>query len=161
MTDIATEQEKQAMVTSLRLLAATPKSRKALEEKLKERGYAIEIVEKVLGKLERQGILNDSSFAQSVMQTLLIHRPSGRKRISYELKKRGIGQALVEQLMEKYPAREEREKAIELASNKWDRWENLEKAKRRKKLYDFLVRRGFDFALSREAVEWVERDRAA
>lgn len=154
------EQERQALVTSLRLLAATPKSRKGLARKLEERGFSQEVIEGTLDRLERQGLLNDRSLAQSLFQSYIYHRPSGRKRIAFEMGKRGIKDSTIEEVLEKYTPQEEKEKASELARDKVLRWKKLERMKRRKKIYDFLVRRGFDFSLSREVVGEVEKELA-
>ncbi len=151
------EQEKQAFVTSLRLLAASPKSRKSLERKLEEKGYDAGIIARVVKRLEAQGLLDDRAFAQLVFESLLGRRRSGRKRIAFELERKGIADALVGEVLEKYTPEDEREKARELARDKWERWQKLEGPKRRKKVYDFLVRRGFEFDLCRNVVNEVAR----
>lgn len=151
-------QERQALVTALRMLAATPKSRKNLQQKLEQKGFDRNVLESTLARLERQGLLNDRTFALSLYQSLSSYRPSGRKRIAYELEKRGIEETHIQEILEKYSPEEERNKAIELAWQKHERWKNLEPVKRKKKIYDFLVRRGFDFSLSRDVVREVERN---
>lgn len=152
------EQEKQALVTSLRLLTVTPKSRRGLARKLEERGFPQTVIEGTLDHLEKQGVLNDRALGQSLLQSYLYRRPSGRKRIAFEMEKRGIKDSLIEELLEKDTPEEERARALDLARNKVAGWKKLDRTKRRKKLYDFLVRRGFDFNLSREVAEEVERE---
>ena len=71
--------------------------------------------------------------------------------------KRGIGETLIREVLEKYSPEEERERARELARDKFERWQKLEPMKRRKRVYDFLVRRGFDFAMTRDLVEEIEK----
>lgn len=149
------EQEKQATLTALRLLAATPKSKVRLKQKLKEKGYPSQVIEETLGRLEQDGILNDKNFAASVFQTFSQYRPSGRKRIVFEMKKRGIGERVISETLQTFDAGAEREAALGLAEAKLNRWQKLEPARRRKKIYDFLIRRGFDFTLSREIVDGV------
>lgn len=152
------EQERQALVTSLRLLAASPKSRKLLEQKLLDKGFEPAAVSAALKRLEGQGFLNDRLFAQTVFESLLGRRVSGRKRVAFELKKRGVPAALIQELLEGYSPDEEREKAFELAQDRYRRWERLERVKRQKKIYDFLIRRGFDFSIAKGVVDAVERE---
>ena len=152
------EQEKQATITALRLLAATAKSKRRLKQRLREKGYPDEIIEGTLTRLERDGILNDRNFALSVFQTFSNSRVSGRKRIAFEMQKRGVEGKLVEEILGSYGPGEEREKAAELAKIKFDHWQKLEPMARRKKTYDFLIRRGFDFSLSRDIVERLEHE---
>ena len=150
------EQEKQATLTAVRLLAATPKSRKRLKQKLEERGFPSEMINIVLNRLEKQGVLNDRNLAASLFQTYSIYRPSGRKRIIFEMGKRGIGERAIDETLENYTAQAEREKALELAKAKAFRWQKLEKIKRQKKIYDFLLRRGFDYGIARAVLEEIE-----
>lgn len=147
------EQEKQALVTALRLLTATPKSRKGLQDKLKQKGYPPEVLDVTLDRLEKQGLLNDRALAQSLCQSYVNYKFSGRKRIAFELGKKGIRQNLIHEVLESYSPEEEKDKALELAKQKWDRWTRLDKMKRRKKVYDFLLRRGFDFNIARETID--------
>lgn len=152
------EQEKQALVTALRLLTATPKSRQKLQEKLEGRGYSKNVLQNTLDHLEKQGLLNDRAYGQSVVQSYRNYRLAGRKKIIFELKRKGLQPSLIHELLGNYSAEEEREKAHELAKAKFEKLKKLEPVKRRKKLYDFLIRRGFDFNISRDTVEQLERN---
>ena len=153
------EQEKQATITALRLLTATPKSKARLKQKLKEKGYPSQVIDGTLSRLEREGLLNDKNFAFSVFQTFSQYRPSGRKRIAFEMKKRGIGEGMIDKILEKFDPESERQAALQLAETKLNRWQKLEPTKWRKKIYDFLIRRGFDFTLAREIVDGIDKGR--
>lgn len=153
------EQEKQAIVSALRLLTATPKSKKALQKKLEERGFPIEIVKEVLAKLENQGLLNDRSYAQAIVQTLTVQKVSGKRRIAFELEKRGLAPSVIEEALNNCSEESERERALELAKDRWERFQKIETRKRYKKVYDFLIRRGFDFALCRDVLHEVGSDK--
>lgn len=146
------EKEKQALLTSLRLLAATPKSTVVLRQKLERRGYDSTVIQKTLDYLRTQGVLDDRVYAQSVMQSLTHRRISGRKRIAFELGKRGIAEPLVRDLLEAYPREVERERALQIALEKYHQWKAFDRLKRQKKIYDFLARRGFDFELCRDVL---------
>ncbi len=151
------EQEKQATITALRLLTATPKSKARLKQKLKEKGYPSQVIEGTVSRLEQDGLLNDKSFAASIFQTFSQYRPSGRKRIAFEMKKRGLGEKVIDEMLQKFDPEAERQAALQLAETKSNRWQKLEPMKRRKKIYDFLLRRGFDFTLAREIVDGIDK----
>jgi len=153
-----TDQKKQAWLTSLRMLAATPKSRKQLEKKLIDKGYFAEVVEEILNRLEETHILNDKAYATNVMSRYQGAKSSGRKRIEFELKKRGVSGKVREELLSEISGDDERVRARELADNRWDRFKNLEFQKRKKKVYDFLCRRGFDFQIARECLDQVVKE---
>ena len=158
MTDSLPEQEKQAWIVSLRLLAATPKSVKELRDKLTAKGFPEGVVEKTIGMLESKGLLSDKAFAQNIVARFTQGNPSGSRKISFELKRKGVPAKMREEILEGLNPDEERERARELAGVKWERFAKLDGQKRKRRVYDFLLRRGFDFQLVRDVVEQLERD---
>lgn len=140
------------------MLTASPKTRRQLKERLEGKGFDPAIVEEVLSKMEEQGLVSDRTLAQAWTRSFLETKPSGRKRIAFELKKRGIQEEDIQTALVGYTLEEERVRAKEVAKRQAERWKGLERRLRQKRLYDFLVRRGFEFSLSRETVEAVEAE---
>ena len=158
MTDsFPDEQEKQAWIVSLRLLAATPKSVKELRDKLATKGFPAGVVDKTIETLEARGILSDRAFAQNIVARFTQGRPSGNRKISFELKRKGVPSKVREEVLETLNSEEERERAREIAGGKWERFSKLDPEKRKRRVYDFLLRRGFDFQLVRDLIEELER----
>lgn len=145
-------QQQQAWVSSLRLLAATPKTRKELAKKLSDKGYPETVIEETLVKLETQGLLSDLAFAKNLAAKLTQGKPSGRRKISFELKRRGISSKIQEEILGSMTSEDEAERALELATPKWQQFQRLPAEKRTKRLFDFLLRRGFDFQIVKETV---------
>ncbi len=152
------EQAKQAWLVSLRLLAATPKSAKELSHKLATKGFPEEVIAKTLQMLESKGLLSDRVFAQNIVTRFTQSQPSGNRRIDFELKRKGVPSRMREEILEGLNPKEETERARELAKMKWERFSRLDPEKRKKRTYDFLMRRGFDFQTVRDVVEELERD---
>ncbi|MDD5218233.1 MAG: RecX family transcriptional regulator [Candidatus Omnitrophica bacterium] len=147
------EQKKQAWLTSLRLLAASPKSRGQIMTKLEDKGYPEEVVRETLDMLERRNFLNDKKFAAELAQKFRVAKPSGRKKIAFELKAHGVPPEVCEEILSGWDDVEESQRAQGLACVKWAQTAKLPKAKRWKKVYDFLVRRGFEFQLARDVLD--------
>ena len=145
-------QQKQAWLTSLRLLEATPKTRKELAKKLLDKGLPEPIVEETLDKLEAQGFLSDLAYAKNLTARLTQEKPSGRRKISFELKRHGVPAAIQEELLSGITSAEESERAMSIASLKWPQFERFGTEKRKKRIYDFLIRRGFDFQIVRDVM---------
>lgn len=143
----------QLWMTALRMLAASQKSRSALSKKLSDKGYPAQAVREALDELEKKGILNDRAFAQDLLTRFSQGQLSGRRRIGFELQKRGIPPEVREEMLGGLSDEGERERARELFENRWGLWKNLAPEKRRKKVFDFLLRRGFDFQIVRELME--------
>lgn len=151
-------QAKQAWLTSLRLLAATPKTRKELEKKLVEKGYSEPIIQDTLAGLEKQGFLSDKAYAKNLLSKLTNAKPSGKRKISFEMKRHGISSAIQAEILEEISEEDETAKARELAELKWAQNAKLEPMKRRKKVFDFLIRRGFDFQTTKDILSEVAKN---
>ncbi len=158
--DARAEQKKQASVSALRMLAATPKSRKELNAKLADKGYPADVINETLDKLESQGLLNDRAYAQNLASRYVHGKPSGKRRIAFEMKRRGVPPAIQQEVLGQMDPEAERERGREIAAGRWASWARLEPLKRRKKIFDFLIRRGFDFDLVRDLVEELENSEA-
>ncbi|MSR76923.1 MAG: hypothetical protein EXS63_01665 [Candidatus Omnitrophica bacterium] len=149
-------QKKQAMITSLRLLTATSKSRTELSTRLRDKGYAEEIIQETLTELEKQGVLNDRSFAENLKSRLTVSKPSGARKIEFEMKRHGVPAKIRQEIMEELNPEEEKERARELGSARWKRFSSLPGDKRKKRIFDFLVRRGFSFQIAKDLIEELE-----
>jgi regulatory protein len=150
-------QKKQAQIAALRLLAATPKSRQSLEKKLLEKGYAPAIVRQTLDGLEAQGLLSDRNLAENIAGRFMHSQPSGARRISFEMKRRGIPAPIRNEIIENLNPAEEISRAREAVGGRWQRLAKLDPEKRRKRICDFLIRRGFDFNIAKDVLQELER----
>lgn len=146
-------QKKQAKISSLRLLAATPKSRNELAKKLSEKGFDGRVIRETLDELEKQGLLNDRAYAQEIVVKNTQGHLSGAKKIAFDLKRHGISEEVRVEMLSNLTPEQEAGRAREAALQRWERFKNLPEEKRRKRVYDFLVRRGFDYQIAREVVE--------
>ena len=145
-------QLKQGYIYAVRLLAASKKSESELLRRLSEKGYPEDIAKQVIVELKNQGILDDQKLARETVQWAIQTKKYGRNRISFELKKKGVAANKIARELEQYSKALERETALGLAAERWTKLEKVEYQKRKKRLYDFLINRGFDFEMSREIV---------
>ncbi|MBI4431381.1 MAG: regulatory protein RecX [Candidatus Omnitrophica bacterium] len=143
----------EAFSYSLKLLSGRQYSEAALLEKLRGRGCSKAVYDEVVKKLRRHDLLNDRTFADAVVQNILRFQPSGRRRIRSKLKKRKVPGSVAEELISKIGDEEESHRARELAQRYAVRWAAVPKMRRLKRIYDLLVRRGFDFELCREVID--------
>lgn len=157
---LAEEQAKQAMITCLRLLAASPKSGHELRKKLEVKGYPGPVIEQALNDLRDQGILDDTAYARNLMARLTLGKCAGRHKISFELKRHGISKKISDGLLETLSNEEEAERALEQARLKWAGWASLDPQKRKKRLYDFLVRKGYDFQIAQDILQKLSKGSA-
>ncbi len=149
------EQKKQAMITALRSLTAGDKSEHDLAEKLRQKGYPSAVIEVTLAQLRKEGFLSDEVFAQKLSDYVLRGKRSGTHKLAFELKKRRVPEAIRKQVLNAIDPAEQKLQAYELASAKVLSFKDSDSRVLRKKLYDFLIRKGYDFQLAQEAAQTV------
>jgi regulatory protein len=148
------EERKKAKDRALNFLSYRDRSEKEIQTKLKDVGYDEQIIDWVLKELKRLKFLDDKRFAQSYAQTQMITRPMGEYFLKRELKQKGIDSELIEQTVEKiYEEKDQFSVAIELAQQRKKRYQNIDDMKMKKRVSDFLLRRGFGWDVVSEVLE--------
>ena len=152
------EEKKRAKDRALNFLSYRDRSEKEIRTKLKDVGYEENIIDWVIGELQRLKFLDDQRFAQSYAQTQMITRPMGEYFLKRELKQKGIDTELIEQTVEKiYEEKDQMSVALELAQQRKKRYSNIDEMKAKKRVSDFLLRRGFSWDVVSEVLEqWDE-----
>ena len=137
-----------------KLLSAKQRSVEELREKLSAtRGATKAIVDEAIARLREYGYLDDAKFAQSYASLRLRERPIGRRRLERDLwlkkvDKKTAGDAL-DEVFENTPEAELIERAIAKRIRLRGKPKSREDAK---KLFDHLLRQGFEFELVSDQV---------
>jgi regulatory protein len=133
-----------------RLLNYRLRTRAELSQRLRQKGYSPEMVEKVIGKLSDIGLLDDSRFAEAFIATKIASKPVGRRELERGLREKGVGKEVAEKAMADVRDEEvQTSLALAAAGPKLKSLRRFDPAKRREKLIAFLVRRGFDWDIIR------------
>ncbi len=138
--------EESALKYVSRLMKYRLRSEGEVRKRLLKMGYSEEIVDTVVDRLKKSGILDDERFAYLFAKDELSIRFHGPYVIKRKLKELGVDEDIVEKALEK--AMEEldlRERVREL----FERYKDLRKVK------EVLFRRGFDPSIVDEMeLEW-------
>ncbi|MBO8167681.1 MAG: regulatory protein RecX [Thermoanaerobacteraceae bacterium] len=86
-----------AMAAALRLLNYRWYTEKELKQKLQDKGYHQETVEKVVARLKELDYINDERYAEIWIQDRVKLKPVGRVRLLHELAEKGIERNLAEE----------------------------------------------------------------
>ncbi|MDO8536487.1 MAG: regulatory protein RecX [Candidatus Omnitrophota bacterium] len=136
------------------LLRMRPRSVYEIRNRLKLKGYADTLVEDVVASLERAGELNDEKFAHFWIESRMHMNPAGDVVLRHELKRNGISDNIIETaLTEKAEKYDEYELSLSMAKDRFERLKKLDRRKAMKRIYDFLLRRGFKYDNIRRVVE--------
>jgi len=150
-----------ALVTydrALNLLAAQARSRRDLRRRLLQKGEPEARVDSALDRLAAAGLLSDDAFARQFARSRVLGRGASKRRVRDELFRRGVsGAAANEAIEEVFDDEQVDESAlVEAAARKKLRTlVTLDAPTRRRRLYAFLARRGYDGEQIRAALAQV------
>lgn len=161
-----TEAERRLWDAALRFLAPRPRSRAEVRRRLLtprpsrnpdrvRQAPDAEAVERVLDRLQEQGLLNDAQFAAFWVESRDRFSPRGSRAIAQELRQRGVSREMVD---EAATPEQDEERALAAGRRRLRSLAGLDFAEFRAKLGPFLLRRGFGYEVAREAVRqlWSE-----
>lgn len=131
----------QLMGAVLRFVSFRPRSEKEIREYLGKKLHrshttAPIVLEKVLARLRELGYADDVKFAAWWVGQRTGRKPKGRKLIERELAAKGIQWQVIVN---------EKELARQAVEKKLDVWKTLSHFEQKKKISEFLYRRGFDW----------------
>lgn len=118
--------------------------------------YSSLVVEKIIEKLKRKGLLNDKLFAQNWVESRRRSKNKGKIAIKAELVKKGIEKEIINEVLE--DAQDELELAVRALAKKSGVFLKYEGRELEQKALQFLVRRGFSFEIAKEAFKKMEKE---
>lgn len=141
--------------TALRIVERSYKTEKEIIEKLFEKGYEKDEIDKTLEFLREYKFINDEAYTRMYVKDRA--KTQGRGKIKYALMKKGVDHENIESALETIDKDEEKEAALELARKRYLVISKRESDKYKlwNKLYRFLVGRGYDYSLVKEIVKEV------
>ena len=140
------------------LLRTRPRSEREIRDRLKLRGYAPALIEEIIEGLKKIGDIDDSKFAMAWMESRMHSNPVGDGVLKRELQMKGLSDEIIaDTLKNKSENYDEYEIALSMAGARFERLKRLDRQKAGKRLYDFLLRRGFTYDNVKRVVESVIR----
>ena len=126
---------------AVRLLTVRARSREELRRALEVRGFSSDAIRRTLDALVRDGSLNQ----QAALETFLVNRAErfSRERLRAELRQKGFPTASIDGALASTTDDDERALLDSLYRRRSQDLANLPPEKRKKKIFDFLRRRGF------------------
>jgi regulatory protein len=90
---------RRAKQQAYRFLAYRNQTSSELRDRLQRRGYTVTIVDEVLRQLTSDGYIDDRKLALDWARYRLQAKPFGRRRLAWELQRRGIPSECVEEVL--------------------------------------------------------------
>jgi regulatory protein len=138
------DSDRVAYADALRRLARRDHSEQELRQALLRKGHEAAAVERVVLRLRDERALDDRRFAEAYSRSRLTHQGLGRQRIRQDLRRRGVARGTAEAGLEEALAQAPEGVTVDtLARRYWSAHTRDEPERRVRKLWAFLVRRGF------------------
>ncbi|MCC7358859.1 MAG: RecX family transcriptional regulator [Anaerolineales bacterium] len=150
-----TDDEEKAYEQALKFLAPRMRSEAEVRKRLTQHKLAPALIEGVVARLTRAGLLNDKEFASHWVENRSTFRPRSARVLRAELRQKGLGEAEVSAAL---TGADDNEAAYALGAKRVRRYTALPRPEFRRKLSEYLARRGFGFDIIEPVVErlWSE-----
>lgn len=143
---------------ALRFLTYRPRSEAEVVKYLVSKGVAQDARQEIMGRLRRLGLVDDEAFARFWVESREHSRPSGRLALRSELRLKGIGDGVIESVLQGI---DQEESAHRAALKQARRYATLDDRVTQQKLGAFLMRRGFPYSVAKATVKRLVEEIAA
>lgn len=144
------------LAASIRFVSYRPRSEKEIRDFLKKKlkkwkVFGAAVVDKVIARLTELGYVDDAKFAAWWAEQRRTFKPKGIRLITQELMAKGISRELIEEVVCQFSSdRDQNDKLLgevdmarRAAQKRLALWQKLPSLARKRKIFDFLNRRGF------------------
>lgn len=133
-----------ALQQALLFLSYRARSEKEIRQNLKKHEYPEDAIEYTMMRLRENRLANDTEFAQVWVENRNTFRPRSRRALTMELRQKGLDEETVKNAVANV---DEEALAYESARKRAPRFKSLEWSEFRKKLSEYLARRGFPYSV--------------
>lgn len=142
---------RRAQEKALYLLEYRNYSKRELTEKIARTAASREAAQAAAVRMEELGLIDDRRFGEDYARELFSRKGYGARRAAQELRRKGLDQELVQELVEKYGSPEQSGENIRrVLEKKYPGWREDEKVRRR--AFVALQRLGYSYQEVREAM---------
>lgn len=135
-----------------RLLKTRLRSQYEIEQKLTHKNYLPEEIKRVIANLKKDNLINDRRFAQAFVHDRGLLRPTGKRLLALELRRKGIAAEIIDEVLA-FNDDYELELATEALARKKKSYQKLDPFSQKQKSLAFLSRRGFSYGIAKQAIE--------
>lgn len=139
----------------LRLLTNAPKTRSQLHQALLRRNCPEEVADAVLDRMEQVGLVDDAAYAAMYVHSQQAGKGLARRGLAYGLRRKGLDDDLVQEVLDRVDPRAEEELARGLVERRLARLHGLPRDVQVRRLAGMLARKGYGAEVSRRVIREV------
>ena len=139
----ADDTRERAYQQALLYLSYRTRSEKEIQQNLRKHEIPDAIIEETLERLKNARLADDNQFAQMWVENRNTFHPRSKRALEIELRQKGLNNEAIQASLSEV---DEEALAYEAASKRATRFKGQEWSEFRKKLSEFLARRGFSYS---------------
>jgi regulatory protein len=124
-----------------------------IRNNLIKKGFNTVVINDVMEEMKEKRLIGDSQFAKEWVDNRVSSKPKGRRLLEFELRQKKVDQAIIDQVLIDFP--DEESLSIQAGRKVANRYARLEYTVFRKKVSDYLLRRGFDYEVIQKAIAFL------
>jgi len=140
----AEDTHERAFQQAMLFLSYRARSESEIRQNLRKHEIPESVIDLTLERLRQNGLANDNEFAQAWVENRSTFRPRSRRMLALELRQKGLNDEDMHSALQNV---DDGPLAYEAAKKRAARFKDLEWSEFRKKLSEFLARRGFSYAV--------------
>jgi regulatory protein len=145
MTELS-EEFKKARQYAYLLLRFRARSVSEFKQKLAGHGYGDATIDQLTDDFKDRGLLDDAKFAKLWVQDRLHLKPMGKLKVRQELEAKGLDDVSIDAAWNEAAGDDSEYEAVkQLAQKRISQLKGVDALARKKRVYDFLKRRGFSY----------------
>ncbi|OGE29332.1 hypothetical protein A2867_03185 [Candidatus Daviesbacteria bacterium RIFCSPHIGHO2_01_FULL_40_11] len=110
-------------------------------------------IDLLVSKLKQKRLLSDEEFAKAWVEGRRRSKKKGKVALKQELFQKGIDKEIIEEVLSQTTDEMEQELAKQALEKKMKVWKNLLPLEFKKKAFEFLTRKGFEYDIVKEVIE--------
>ena len=124
-----------------------------ITRKLKSKDISFDSIQKIIKHIKELGLLDDEQFAKQLISDKIKRKPVGKKILVQKLFQKGVDKDVRTKVLEQeYTPENERAFALENFRKLFPKIKEQDKNTQRRKTYELLARRGFDYDVISEII---------
>ena len=140
----AEDARERALQQAMLFLSYRARSESEIRKNLLKHEIPESVIDLTLERLRQDGLANDNEFAQAWVENRSTFRPRSRRVLAMELRQKGLDDEAMHSALQNV---DDEPLAYEAAKKRATRFKDLEWSEFRKKLSEFLARRGFSYSV--------------
>lgn len=139
---------KLATLQALNIISYSSRTENELRKKLKEKKFEDDSIDIAVGNMKKYGYINDDAYVTSYIKNKAIPEKYGEKKIIQNLSLKGVDITLIKDKIDELYNDDDKKNNVLLLSEKYmKKLDKYDGFKKKQKLYNYLISKGFSYDL--------------